>query len=74
MKIFLSRKKFCEKLFQLNFDKKIKFADFHNIMKQNVENNIQSKKLESILGTEGFESTKQNIEELSKGVKKVYFK
>jgi hypothetical protein len=71
MKILFARKKFCEKLFTLNFDKKIKFMDFHSIMKQNVENNINNPKLESIVKTEGFDFTKQNIEDLSKQVKKV---
>jgi hypothetical protein len=71
MKILYSKKKFCDKLFQLNFDKKIKFLDFHNIMKQNVDNNVNSIKLESVLGRVGIESTIQNIEQLSKGVKKV---
>ncbi len=45
--------------------------DFHNIMKQNIETNISNKKLESIIGTEGIDFTKQNIEDLGKQVKRV---
>jgi hypothetical protein len=71
MKIIFARKRFCDRLFNLNFDKKIKFMDFHNIMKQNIETNISNKKLESIIGTEGIDFTKQNIEDLGKQVKRV---
>jgi hypothetical protein len=40
-------------------------------MKNNIDSNFNNPKLDNLLKTEGFDFTKQNIEEFSKQAKKV---
>ena len=73
MKIIF-KKKFCVKneIFNLKFDKSIKFHDFHELMNINFSNyEIYNKKLENLLNEEGYENIKSTLEEINKFQKKV---
>lgn len=68
------KKRFCIKneIFNLKYDKFIKFEDFHAIMKKNISNyELYNKKLENLVQTEGYENIKSSLEEISKISKKV---